>query len=129
MDCSRTVVGPRFKYIHNFMAEVPYDAGQKYLDIIEVRPILPLLREMNKLGKLSPEQAAFFNSQKEVEQLFDLQNDPFELKNLANSPEHQSIKSELKAKLFQKAEEIQDKGLVKVDGVWKAKHLENPKHN
>ena len=66
---------------------------------------------------------------KEVEQLFDLQNDPFELKNLANSPEHQSIKAELKAKLFQKAEEIQDKGLVKVDGVWKAKHLENPKHN
>ena len=41
MDCSRTVVGPRFKYIHNFMPEVPYDAGQKYLDIIEVRPILP----------------------------------------------------------------------------------------
>lgn len=129
MDCSRTVVGPRFKYIRNFMPEVPFDAGQKYLDIIEVRPILPLLREMNKSGKLSPEQAAFFNLQKEVEQLFDLQNDPFELKNLANSPEHQSIKAELKAKLFQKAEEIQDKGLVKVDGVWKAKYLENSKHN
>ena len=64
MDCSRTVVGPRFKYIHNFMPEVPYDAGQRYLDIIEVRPILPLLRQMNKSGNLPPEQAAFFNPQK-----------------------------------------------------------------
>ena len=118
-DCSRTLVGKRYKYIYNFMPEVPYDAGQAYLDIIEVRPILPLLRQMYKEGKLTPEQAYFFKPAKEVEQLFDLENDPFELNNLANSPEHQEIRKTLNQELFKKIISTKDLGVHKDDsGKW-----------
>jgi len=119
VDCSRALVGERYKYIYNFMPEVPYDAGQNYLDHIEVRPILPLLRKMNEDGTLTPEQAYFFKPQKEVEQLFDLKNDPFELTNLANSPEHQSVKQTLNRELFRKIESTRDLGLKKdASGKW-----------
>ena len=129
MDCSRTVVGSKYKYIYNFMPEVPYDAGQKYLDKDNVRPILPLLREMNKTGKLTPEQAYFFKSQKEVEQLFDLEADPFELNNLAASEAHQDIKREMNEAMFTWVETSGDKGLSKgADGKW-TPAMEKKKNN
>ncbi len=119
-DCSRAVVGKRYKYIRNFMPEVPYDAGQAYLDKPNVRPLLPLLREMNQTGKLTPEQAYFFNPEKEAEQLFDLENDPWELRNLASSPEHRKIKAGLKDELLKWIERTGDKGLEKdSQGNWK----------
>jgi N-sulfoglucosamine sulfohydrolase len=122
VDCSRTIVGERYKYIYNFMPEVPYDAGQKYLDADNVRPILPLLREMNKQGKLTPEQAYFFKPRKEVEQLYDLENDPFELNNLAANSDYRSIKQELNSKLFQWIVSSNDQGLEKTAaGVWQRK--------
>jgi len=118
-DCSRTIVGKRFKYIYNFMPEVPFDAGQKYLNHQRVRPILPVLRRMNKDGALTPEQAYFFRPKKDVEQLYDLENDPFELNNLANDPELQEKKEALKKRLFAWIEETRDMGLNKSpDGTW-----------
>lgn len=120
VDCSRTVVGTRYKYIRNFMPEVPYDAGQSYLDKPNVRPFLPLLREMNRAGTLTPEQAYFFHPKKETEQLFDLEQDPWELRNLAGSPEHQKIKAGLKNTLFEWIESSGDQGLEKdPQGNWK----------
>jgi len=127
VDCSRVVVGERYKYIYNFMPEVPFDAGQKYLDTDNVRPILPLLREMHKEGKLTPEQAYFFRPQKEIEQLYDLDVDPWELNNLATSSEHQNTKEELQGKLFQWIGSASDHGLEKTPGgTWKPKREENP---
>ena len=109
------------------MPEVPLDAGQKYLDTDNVRPILPLLREMHKEGKLTPEQAYFFRPQKEIEQLYDLDVDPWELNNLATSSEHQNTKEELQGKLFQWIGSANDHGLEKTPGgTWKPKREENP---
>ena len=119
VDCSRTIVGKRFKYIYNFMPEVPYDAHQKYLNIPLVRPILPLLRQMNSDGELTPEQAYFFRPAKEQEQLYDLQEDPFELSNLADVAEHKTAKAELKKRLFAWIEKSGDLGLTKnAEGQW-----------
>ncbi|MGI9443552.1 MAG: sulfatase family protein [Rubripirellula sp.] len=127
VDCSRVVVGQRYKYIYNFMPQVPFDAGQKYLDADNVRPLLPLLREMHKQGKLTPEQAYFFQPDKEIEQFYDLDADPWELHNLAASPEHQNKKRELQEKLFQWIESVNDHGLEKVsNGTWKPKREEKP---
>jgi N-sulfoglucosamine sulfohydrolase len=126
VDCSRTIVGPRYKYIYNFMPEVPYDAGQKYLDKENVRPILPLLRDMYQSGMLTPQQAYFLQPRKEVEQLFDLQQDPWELQNLAELIEYQSIKAELNKRLFQWIVNTKDLGLEKTaDGKWKPKLEQN----
>ncbi|TWU33267.1 sulfatase family protein [Novipirellula artificiosorum] len=122
VDCSRVIVGERYKYIHNFMPEVPYDAGQKYLDTDNVRPILPLLRQMNRSRKLNAAQAYFFRPEKEVEQLYDLQQDPWELHNLAASAGHNRTKAELREKLFQWFVSTNDQGLTRDNqGTWKPK--------
>lgn len=127
VDCSRTIVGPRYKYIYNFMPEVPFDAGQKWLDLPNVRPILPQLRELNKAGKLTPEQAYFFQPKKDVEQLYDLETDPWELKNLATSGDHQQTKETLKKQLFEWIVSTKDQGLERTaDGSWKPKLEKNP---
>ncbi len=121
-DCSRTIVGPRYKYIYNFMPEVPFDARQAYLDKDNVRPILPLLRTMHQAGELNPDQAYFFQPEKEIEQLYDLSEDPFELHNLATDPEHRSVKKELNSRLFQWIESSGDRGLEKdANGTWMPK--------
>jgi N-sulfoglucosamine sulfohydrolase len=129
VDCSRTLVGERYKYIYNFMPEVPYDAGQKYLDFDNVRPILPLLREMNTAGKLTPAQAYFFRPKKEVEQLYDLKNDPYELHNLATDPAHRTIKTKFNRQLFQTIRTTNDHGLeLTAAGEWKPKpEANNPR--
>lgn len=122
VDCSRVVIGKRYKYIRNFMPEVPYDANQAYLNKKNVRPILAHLRDLNNQGELTPEQAYFFEPQKEREQLFDLQEDPFELKNLQASAQHQDVKKRLKKELFDWIESSNDQGLVKdKNGKWSPK--------
>ena len=122
VDCSRAIVGNRYKYIYNFMPEVPYDAGQAYLERYNVRPILPLLRKMNAAGLLTPEQASFFQPSKEVEQLFDLKNDPWELRNLAENPDYQEIKAKLNKQLFETIADTNDQGLtLTADGSYQPK--------
>ncbi len=128
VDCSRTIVGERYKYIYNFMPEVPFDADQEYLNKDNVRPILPLLREMNRAGELTPEQAYFFQPRKEVAQLYDIQNDPWELTNLADDPKHQSVKKRLHEALFHHLSITNDHGLEKdATGQWRPKlEVNNP---
>lgn len=42
------------------------------------------------------------------EQLFDMQNDPWEMKNLANDPAHRDVKSQLKERLLQLQQQLDD---------------------
>ncbi len=42
------------------------------------------------------------------EQLFDIQNDPWEMKNLANDPAHRDVKSQLKERLLQLQQQLDD---------------------
>jgi len=119
VDNSRTVVEKRYKYIANFMPQVPWDARMAYYDLPTVRPILPLLRELHTQGKLNADQAYFFSEMKPREQLYDLENDPWELNNLADSTAHQKIKARLVKKLNQWIESSNDQGLSKdSNGDW-----------
>ncbi|MCP4271637.1 MAG: sulfatase [Gammaproteobacteria bacterium] len=119
VDNSRTVVEKRYKYIANFMPQVPWDARMAYYDLPTVRPILPLLRELHAAGKLNADQTYFFAKTKPAEQLYDLENDPWELNNLADSAAHQKIKTRLVKKLDQWIESSNDHGLSKdANGDW-----------
>lgn len=77
----------------------------------------PVLAEMNILnlqGKLTPEQAAFMAPSKPDIELFDLQKDPFEVKNVADDPAYAEVKAELLAELETwRKEVIHDKGVSK----------------
>src|SRR5680860_138414 len=80
VDRNRMVRSGDFKYIKNYYPELPYtqfNAYKKYS-----YPVLTLMQVMFKDGKLSDEQASFMKKNRPHEELYDLQNDPYEIYNL-----------------------------------------------
>lgn len=83
VDRIRGVVSRRFEYIRNFYPERPYLQPNAYKDGKE---ILVRLRELHAAGKLDQNQLLVFAETRPVEELYDLERDPFELHNLAGDP-------------------------------------------
>ncbi len=82
-DRIRAVRGSRFKYIKNFRTDLPYALPVAYR---EQMPMMRRLRELKDKGELNDEQMLWMAESKPTEELYDLENDPFELNNLvANS--------------------------------------------
>jgi N-sulfoglucosamine sulfohydrolase len=84
-DQVRAVSDGRFKYLRNFMPVKPYYQNIRFrLNQPSMRAILKLRDE----GKLNKEQMLWFRETKENEELFDTQNDPNELIDLARNPQY-----------------------------------------
>ena len=83
-DCSRSICTTDYKYIINHRPEVPWEAGQAYLDLN--RPALHVMRKLSSEGKMNADQLVFFQTKKPEEELYDLKSDPFELNNLVGDP-------------------------------------------
>jgi len=107
-DKIRTVIGTRYKYIRNDMPERGWTFQQDYVE--RVRPMYPVIRKLIAEGKTTPEQEWFFLPQKPKEELYDLQEDPWELHNLADNPGHRSVKKNLEKKLETWEVETNDQG-------------------
>ncbi len=107
-DRIRCVRTKRYKYIRNFMPERPYTQINRYKE--RSYPMLPLMKELHAEGKLTPVQALFMAPRKPVEELFDLQNDPYEINNLADSSKHRPILEKMRGILDKWIEETGDKG-------------------
>ncbi len=114
MEKSRAITGKRYKYIRHDHPQIPFDARQAYLEFY--RPALHVMRDLQKEGKLTPEQSFFLAPHKPEEELYDLQNDPHELENLADSEEHREILQELRATLADMEQEMQTDGPAEL--VW-----------
>jgi len=84
VDRIRSVSSKRYKYIRNFYPDRPLLQPCAYKDN---KAILIRLRELHAAGKLDPVQEALFAPARPMEELYDLRNDPWELHNLAASPE------------------------------------------
>jgi uncharacterized sulfatase len=81
-DRVRTMRGMQYRYVRNFMPEVPYAQWINYQDE------MPIMKDWRKLafeGKLNDVQMAFFARTKPKEELYDLDADPFEVNNIANA--------------------------------------------
>jgi N-sulfoglucosamine sulfohydrolase len=92
-DRVRAVSDGRFKYLYNYMPEMPY-----YQDL-NFRKSIPLMKEilaMKENGGLNPLMMRWFDK-KPVEELYDTQTDPDEFTNLANDPKYASKLTELRA--------------------------------
>ena len=96
-DRIRSVRTARFNYIRNFRPELPYAQHSSYKEV--QYPMLPLMRLLQAEGKLTPAQAAFLAPRRPPEELYDLENDPWETRNLATLPEHAATLRDLRAKL------------------------------
>lgn len=108
VDRIRGLVTQRFKYIRNFYPKRPYLQPNAYKDH---KPILIRLRQLHAAGKLNRDQLLIMAGTRPVEELYDLKNDPHELKNLANDPRHRTKLLELRKKLDAWIKQTGDKGV------------------
>lgn len=108
-DISRSVIDGRFVYIRNFRPELPLISRITYREQIEMTRTLI---EMDQQGKLTGNAAYIFMKTKPEEELYDLANDPDEVHNLAQLPEHQTKLKAMRAALGVWQLEIGDLGFI-----------------
>ncbi len=108
VDRVRTVRSARYRYIRNFMPDRPYLQTNRYKEAFY--PVIWVMRVLYAEGSLSPPQARLMALTRPSEELYDLANDPFEINNLADSPEHQEILQTMRAELDRWIEEADDQG-------------------
>ena len=108
LDLVRSARNERFVYIRNFMPHKIY--GQHLAYMFET-PTTRIWRKLYDDGKLHPPQT-FFWERKPVEELYDLQTDKDEVRNLAGSPEHAAVMKELRQAVFDEAVRIRDVGFL-----------------
>jgi len=97
VDRIRAVRTGRYKYIRNDMPDRPYNQFGHYKSFYY--PMLHLMEVLDARNELEPRQAAFMEPKKPGEELYDIQNDPEELINLAGVFEYQGVLEDLRAKL------------------------------
>ncbi len=86
-DLVRSVRDKRFVYVRNYRPEVIY--GQ-FLAYMFETPTTRIWKRLYDEGKLKPPMTYFWET-KPVEELYDLENDPDEVKNLAASPQYRAV--------------------------------------
>lgn len=118
-DMIRAVRDKRFKYMRNFQPEKSFYLPVKYR---ENMPIMQELLRMRDAGELNEFQAQWFRESKPKEELFDCENDPHELHNLADDPAYAEKLAELRAECDRWMAEIQDVGEMPegelIDKLW-----------
>lgn len=91
----RAVRTKRYKYIRNadtaLTLSPPADAVRS--------PTFQAMRRLRDAGTLTPEQMACFVAPRPAEELYDIENDPHELKNLAADPAYADVLSHLRSTL------------------------------
>jgi arylsulfatase A-like enzyme len=94
-DLGRCVVSKKYKLIYNALWQIPYHpvdfaGGEMWKELVQ----------MNKDGKLSPELSkTYFSPTRPMFELYDLEADPDELKNLAGTKDAADAEKRLKGAL------------------------------
>jgi len=107
-DMVRAARDKRFKYIRHFRPDLPY------LLWIPYRNRHPILQEMWRLhmaGELEPPQDILFRP-RPVEELYDTQADPWEIRNLADDPAYEPELERLRDALDDWRDEVGDLGEI-----------------
>jgi uncharacterized sulfatase len=108
-DMVRSVRDGRYRYIRNFNPFRPYFPYLYYAEKCNT------MREMRRLwseGKLNDVQAQWMVERRPSEELYDLENDPWEVNNLAGDAEYTGKKKQLEKALNNWMIETRDTGLL-----------------
>ncbi len=108
---SRSVRSQRFRYIRNYRHDFSVNSTATAYRKAN-HPIYHLLNILAENDQLNPHQARLLKPM-EAEELYDLQNDPYELNNLAANPESAASLESMRKVLDQWMSEIDDKGMLK----------------
>ena len=109
IDNARAVSDKRFLYIRSYM---PYTPWMQHLDYIWKMEAARIWDKAVQDGTANEIQAGLFAPRGVSEELYDMQNDPDNVNNLADSPEHKEILIKMRKRLRQKQEKIYDAGLI-----------------
>ena len=102
----RAIVTPRFKYLRNYLTDRPF-MQPSYKD---PWPVSIRFREMMANNEMNETQLIFFGPEKPPEELYDLENDPHEIHNLAEDSAFQKELEEHRAMLKDWIAETGDQG-------------------
>ena len=97
IDRVRSVMGPRFHYIRNFLTDRPlYQFGYREMGALgQPDHYLNTMRRMYESGTLTTAQALPYGP-RPAEELYDLASDPDELVNLAADPAHRKTLDDMR---------------------------------
>ena len=112
IDRVRSVMGDRYHYIRNFMTDRPLmNWGHREMWALRDPDAYSFLkiRYLAEAGELTPAQAAPYGP-RVAEELYDRQNDPHEVVNLADDPQHEAVLVEMRAQLADWIADTDDKG-------------------
>ncbi|WP_145086355.1 sulfatase-like hydrolase/transferase [Anatilimnocola aggregata] len=93
MDLVRSVTDGRYVYLRNYF---PHVSQAQHVDYQFATPTTRVWRKLFDDGKATEAQAIFWREPKAPEELYDLQSDPDEVRNLAGSAEHRAVLEKLR---------------------------------
>lgn len=107
-DMCRAVRDQKFRYIRNYM---PYRIYGQHLEYLWLAPSVGSWEKAYLDGQCNEIQSVFWNK-KPVEELYDTENDPWEINNLANNPEYKEVLERMRAANKTWATRINDAGFI-----------------
>jgi uncharacterized sulfatase len=110
-DLIRSVRDKNYKYIRNYMPQLPW-FGDQHISYMYEMPTMTAWQGLADRGALSGAPAVFMAREKPAEELYDVEADPFEVRNLAAMPEHRATLGRLRRAHREWQEAIIDLGLL-----------------
>ena len=108
-DIIRAVRDKRYKYLRNYE---PFKAYYQYMNTPEKGATMRELRRLHASGDLPAAAELFMADHKPIEELYDLESDPYEINNLADSPEHRQILERMRDAHLAWVSDTRDIGLM-----------------
>lgn len=113
IDSSRAIRDDRYLYIRNFMPDRPQGA---YLNYMFQTPTTQVWKSKFQAMELNEPQRVFW-SPKAIDELYDIQSDPHQVRNLAEDPSYQGVLRELSEALKAKMHQLGDTGAIPEDWI------------
>ena len=107
-DVVRVVRDRKYQYHRNFMPHLPWS---QYVSYTEEMPTMQVWRQLHEQERLDAAQERYFQP-KPTEELYDIENDPHMLKNLASDPKHAAIVGRMQTALHNWQLRTRDLGLL-----------------
>lgn len=121
-DMVRSVRDKRYVYVRNFM---PHRIYGQYIAYMFQTPTTSKWYELYNQGKLNDAQRKFWEK-KPAEELYDLQSDPDEVKNLAQVAEHRKTLERMRKAQHDLAVQIRDVGYLPEDEIHRRSGADAP---
>jgi len=112
-DMVRAVRGRKYRYIRNFLPQLPWYCQDNDNYRVSVQQVQQELNRLENEGRLSGPAARYqLSRSRPPEELYDIDADPHEIDNLARSADHREIVERMRAILLGEIVESRDLGLI-----------------